>query len=505
MTTALETDDPQGARVRWALYAVLIAVAVGQWGGRILAVDSVDRALLEETRVRERMEEFRAELAAAGDSPQEIEQTAARKEREVRDQLGLSRPFLSSNDRSRWLAVRALVELGVWEIDELVDDPGWDTIDMVKHDGHYYSSKPPLLIAILAAPYWVVTKATGMTMGTHPFVVGRIMLILVSVLPFAAMLCLVAAVAERLGATAWGRVFVVACAAFGTMLSAFAIALNNHLVAAVAAAAALYCWLRVRRRETNDWRLYALCGVAAAFTAANELPALAFLVGVWLSLLVHDWRRTLAAFTPAALVVVAAFFAANYAAHDSLRPPYMHRSETEPDDNWYAYTYTRNGVQRESYWLNPEGIDRGEPSRAAYALHTLVGHHGVFSLTPVWVLSIAGALAWLVRARDLRWELAFGVLGLSIVVLTFYIGLRPQEDRNYGGMTSGFRWMFWFAPLWLAAMQPAADWAARSRAAQALALVLLVFSALSASYPTWNPWTQPWIYRWMEWSGFELL
>ena len=24
-------------------------------------------------------------------------------------------------------------------------------------------------------------------------------------------------------------------------------------------------------------------------------------------------------------------------------------------------------------------------------------------------------------------------------------------------MTSGFRWMFWFAPMWLAAMLPAAD------------------------------------------------
>jgi hypothetical protein len=68
-------------------------------------------------------------------------------------------------------------------------------------------------------------------------------------------------------------------------------------------------------------------------------------------------------------------------------------------------------------------------------------------------------------------------------------------------MTSGFRWMFWFAPLWLVVMLPAADRLARPAGGKALALVLLTMSVLSASYPTWNPWTQPWIYRWFEWWG----
>ena len=39
-----------------------------------------------------------------------------------------------------------------------------------------------------------------------------------------------------------------------------------------------------------------------------------------------------------------------------------------------------------------------------------------------------------------------------------------------------------------------------------VALVLLAFSVLSASYPTWNPWIQPWIYNWMQacgWRGFS--
>src|SRR5690606_27229108 len=97
---------------------------------------------------------------------------------------------------------------------------------------------------------------------------------------------------------------------------------------------------------------------------------------------------------------------------------------------------------------------------------------------------------------------AAGILLVSFVCLAFFI-MRPQSDRNYGGMTSGFRWVFWMAPLWLAALIPAADRLTRSRWAMALGLVLLAFSGLSASYPTWNPWTQPWIYNWLESSGWK--
>ena len=43
-------------------------------------------------------------------------------------------------------------------------------------------------------------------------------------------------------------------------------------------------------------------------------------------------------------------------------------------------------------------------------------------------------------------------------------------------MTSGFRWMFWFAPLWLVALLPAADRLAYSRVGRGFALVLLAAS-----------------------------
>ena len=176
----------------------------------------------------------------------------------------------------------------------------------------------------------------------------------------------------------------------------------------------------------------------------------------------------------------------------------MHRSEVDKTDNWYDYTYVRNGKQYESYWNNPVGIDKGEPSPAIYAMHVLVGHHGIFSLTPVWLLSVAGAIIWMFKGRDWRlWWLGLLITVVTLACLAFYL-TRPEHYRNYGGMTSGLRWMFWFAPLWLLVMLPAADAMASRWWSRCVALVLLVVSVLSASYPVWNPWTNPWIWDYLR-------
>jgi hypothetical protein len=495
------------APVRWAVYLLLIAVAVGNMTGRLLAVNSVDKVQLESTRVREALDRQRARLAEQGLSDREIEARTSADEARIRQQLRLQRPFLSANDRSRWMTIRALVEHGTYEIDAIVGQPTWDTIDMVQHRGrdgqlHLYSSKPPLLATLLAGPYWLIHRFTGATLADEPYVIGRVMLFFANILPLVLMFVLVGALVERFGETDWGRIFVMACAALGTFLNTFAVVLNNHIAAAVSAAVALFALVRICYDGRRNLAYFFLAGLAAAFAAANELPALALLAFVGALLLWSAPRPTLIAFVPAAAVVAAAFFATNWIAHQSWRPPYMHRSETDPQDNWYNYAYTVDGRERQSYWLDRQGIDRGEPSKAAYALHALVGHHGVFSLTPVWLLSAAGVLMWLVGGDPPRRELAALIGALSLICLIFYLGLRPQQDRNYGGMTSGFRWMFWFAPLWLVAMIPAADRLARSIGGMSLAALLLTFSVLAASYPTWNPWTHPWVYNWLIWCGW---
>ncbi len=537
-------DIPQ-TQLRRSIYTLLIVLAAGVMLGRILAVDSVDAELLEKARfdqIPKKLDQKRERLEAQGARPERIEEELQRTREELRESAQLCRPFLSANDRSRWCTVRALVEEPMrvpgapYAIDRVTEEPGWDTIDMVKHHGHLYSSKPPLLPTLIAIPYWLIHQTTGATLGTHPYAIGRTLLILVNVVPLVVGFALLARLVERFGTTDWGRVFVMGTATFGTFLTTFAVVLNNHLPGAVCALVTLYAAVRIwfdGRRRLVD---FAIAGAFGALLVTNELPALALLALLGAALLWKAPRPTLLAFVPAVLVVAAAFFGTNWYAHRSLRPPYMHRSPIEqgagatgqpwrpkklsevnaPDseatlaelvastdkDNWYDYYYVRGDVVYRSYWANRVGVDRGEPSPAVYALHVLVGHHGLFSLTPVWILTVAGLVLWLCRPGDRRLrELALWIGAVSLVCLVFYL-MRPQDDRNYGGMTCTFRWMLWFAPLWLVAMLPAADSLARRRWTRAAALVLLAVSALSASYPTWNPWTHPWLLDWLHYVGW---
>ncbi len=467
----MKPDSDERFALRRGVYGLLFALALGSAAGRLMAVTSVDVQAVERQLKRSGEEDWRR-----------------------------ARPFLSANDRSRWCTVRALVEHGTYAIDDVVSQRGWDTIDMVKHDGHLYSSKPPLLSTLIAAEYWVVYQLTGATLGTHPHAVGRFLLATINLPALAIFLAGLVAVVERYGSSDWGRMFVVAVGAGATFLTTFAVTLNNHLIAAASATVALWATLRLWDGREKRIAEFIVAGGAAAFAAANELPALSLLALCAVAALWVSPRLALLGFAPAALVIAGAFFVTNYAAHNTWIPPYAHRSD-DPEENWYVYEYERNGRTLQSYWQNREGIDQGEPSRAIYAVNVLVGHHGVLSLTPVWWLSLIGAAIWLVRGDWTRRWVALAVAALSIVCVAFYLS-RDLIDRNYGGTTSGFRWLFWLAPLWLLVMVPAVDTASHRRWQRIVCLLLLGLSAMSVSYPTWNPWTHPWLWDLSHWLGW---
>jgi len=155
-------------------------------------------------------------------------------------------------------------------------------------------------------------------------------------------------------------------------------------------------------------------------------------------------------------------------------------------DNWYDYPG--------SYWFNDvrKGVDQGQSSRSVYAFHCLVGHHGIFSLTPVWVFSLFGLALGFWGTRDEKW-LTFGTLLISVVVVGFYL-MRPQLDRNYGGVSCGLRWTFWMTPLWLVAMIPVIEKLAKFKALMIFAFSLAAVGIFSVCYPWTNPWVHPWIF-----------
>ena len=440
-------------------------------------------------------------------------------------------PERFENKNCRKLPQSYRKELVPYAIDKAWETPGWDSIDVVKHglpdeiydpsnpaSGYIYSSKPTLLPTVMAGPYWVLNRCFGLSLAKKPFETTRILLVFYQLIPLGIAFFCLASIIESVGKTDWGRMYAVAAATFGTFALTFVPTLNNHLPGFASISIALWAAFKILRDGKTNPVYFALAGFFGAFAVACDLPALAFAAGLCGILLVKRPLKTIFVAIPAGLVVAAAFVATNYIAHNSIMPAYSCKrdhmamqAEAEKNgvdpktlfdaNDWYYYNYYPAGRPREakyarlSHWANRTGIDRGEPSIVRYAFHSTVGARGVFSLTPIWILSVWGLCVWAFKTKDDKGLRTFGVGALTLTVVFFAFFLtRDQGDRNYGGMSCWSRWFFPLVPLFVPALLPIVDKASKSRLLRGVALAALFWSAASAAFPTWNPWVAPWLY-----------
>jgi hypothetical protein len=444
-----------------------------------------------------------------------------------------------ANDISRWCTVWSLLERGTYAI----DDCPWQgqTQDKVLRPApfqavaegqepveHFYSSKPPLLPTLIAGLLYPARAATGVPLdyaveqGRVPRFVQKAVegrpgktepvletpkdpvkwpahvfyfkpiVVLLNVVPLGVLLILYARLLDRLALGDWSWLLSLCAAAWGTYLFAFDQTLNNHTLAATSAFFALYPLVRIwDDGERAGWR-FALAGFFGALCACNELPAAVFGIVLFLMLMARFPKQTLISFVPAAAVPCAAFLATQYVAFGQFRPVY---------EEFGTKSYEYYG----SYWTTPLEMDwynkHPEPY-AVYLFHMTLGHHGVFSLTPIFLFSIYGSIRKL-RGRGSLTALAWLTAALTVVMLAFYTW--NPKARNYGGSTQGLRWLFWLIPFWLIllpeGLRPGEDrpWFRR------LSLAALGVSVLSVGYALRSPWSHPWMLDLMEHLGLLTL
>ena len=439
-----------------------------------------------------------------------------------------SEPLQSANDRSRWCTVWSLVERGTWTIDEIDSFRRFSTIDKVRHrlsdqePWHFYSSKPPLLSTIVAGLYWVERHTIGLGLFAHTHFVSRLLLVFVNLLPMTFALCSLHRCLVLLNTTSTTRLFVLATAGFGSMLNPYLTTLNNHTPAAICVIFCLTAMIRIRQASENTSdpasakfsRLdFAILGCCAALSCCFELPAALFSLFCFVYAARYSVRHTAAWFVPAALVPLIAFFVTNYLCTGGLKPFYAYYGTDK-------YVYVHNGVP--SYWSQPRGMDANQESWPVYLFHCVLGHHGIVSLSPVMLLTLAG---WFSRSRrrdssgrtsadaadngsggghefdatSLRLLIRAGAV-LTVVTLGFY--LTRTANYNYGGNSAALRWMLWLTPFWWFAMIPALEVIADRKRWFVCALLLLALSVFTAGWSQDRPWKPSWLFETLQQSGW---
>ena len=396
----------------------------------------------------------------------------------------------SANDRSRWSTVWSLVERGTYEIDEIDARSGWTTIDKVRHNDHFYSSKPPLLSTAVAGVYWCVKQTCGLDLLKHTQHTARLILLIVNWLPLSIAFALLARTIALSSHSIPARIIAIAAFCFGTLVTGYSTTLNNHSVGAVCAALLLPPLLRIIN-ETRQGRDFALTGFFAALLCCHELPAALLGILTFALLCRKSVRQTAIWYVPAALLPLIAFFVTNWIATGGWKPFYMYYGTEK-------YLYVVDGIP--SYWHTPRGMDQNLDSPLAYFLHCTIGHHGIFSLSPIFLVTL---LSWLRPDWSRRTRLWPAVLigaSLSAIVLGFY--LTRTQNYNYGGNTFGLRWMIWLTPFWILALVPALERVTSRRSGFVTVMLLLSVSCFSSFGATRNPWGPSWLFEQMHAAGW---
>jgi hypothetical protein len=364
------------------------------------------------------------------------------------------------NDASRWNTVYYLVEHGTYEYlpehgawwntkksknfpaDFAGTLPFW-TIDMVakKDDAghyHFYSSKPPLLPTCLAGIVLVienVSKAVDAVFGsvvsqvagrdvsleadyrTHPWFIMRTTLILTQAIPFMIFVVLVGRQILDWTNSPFARYFCIAAAALGTYLTPWSITLNNHVIAAFTVFIAVHATLRIWYDNRREWYWFVLAGLFGAFAATMELPALSLAVAVLVAIAAKDPVRGGTLGLIPALLVFGAALLTNWLAMGTIKPAY---AEFGVPGGLYDYPG--------SYWNNPTGMDALQEPKRIYLLHLLIGHHGLFLLTPILLLALVGAGRHLRRGLGTAFVVTLFLAALAVLIIM---------DAAQGGRLAG--------------------------------------------------------------------
>jgi len=331
----------------------------------------------------------------------------------------------NANTGSRYATVESLVDYGTYHID---NSRYVRTIDKYRVGDHYISSKPPSLPTLGAGVYWVYQRLTGKTIARYEGDVVR------TVSFFTGGVChiLFLIYFYRLCRLLFRRRLAVFSATAGACFAylgvGYATHINNHSTAAAFAVTGLYYAVRIRQqKDARPWH-WPLAGVVLGVLPAIDLPGFAITGALSLYLLWFDWKKALLWFAPALLPGLAMHLWLTYQISGSLKPFYF---------NGELKTYGQ------FYFKKPSGIDALREPKLTYAFNALLGHHGLFSMTPLYLFG-AYELVRSIKARRLLGE-SLVIAASVLAFLCFFI----WRTRNYGGWCVGMRWFVPIMPLLL--------------------------------------------------------
>jgi len=350
-------------------------------------------------------------------------------------------PYLNTfNTVSRYLAIESIVE----DRDFVVDDKYRATADIIYRDNHYYSSKPPILTIAASSVYYVAHNFFNQDFpefndntqmeyyySIYPtvYVTGLIFVgftFWLMLLYFYKTLHLVAVKKKY-------HLPLILGLGLGTLLFSYSITLNNHTIAGSLLFIAFYYLLLIKKDNYKPLKLnkyLSLVGLFAALAAVIDLPTgLTFYALFFVYFLFKIGFKKIIYYLWPAFIIFSLHLYFNYQSFGGILPAQAYKEYwIGPDGEWINWEASPDFPYRNSWYF--------------YLFNILIGTHGLFTYTPLLILSFYSIYKVIKEKTEYLWE-ALTVLFGFLIIMAFYV----ISSRAYGGTAYGFRWFIAVTPL----------------------------------------------------------
>jgi hypothetical protein len=381
----------------------------------------------------------------------------------------------NANTGSRYATIESLVDYGTYTIDQ---SQYVRTIDKVKVGKHYISTKPPTLPTYAAGVYWMFQKLTGKTLAANEGACVWFISLCTGWLAHLVFLVYLWRLSRLLLQRQLAILGLMAAGCFSYLGVAYATAINNHSIGAAIALVGFYYAYRLRNQIDVKPRHWVQAGLCFGFLTAVDLPSGALMVGALVYLGTYDWRKTLWLFAPALLPGLACQLALGYHITGSFKPAYENAELKQ-----FAGNYFKG---------NQHGIDALREPKWLYTFNSLFGHHGVFSMTPLFCFG-AWEMARALRSKR-RWPEVILIVASSVVITAFYM----YRTRNYGGWSVGMRHLLPIMPFLLVYFGVWLDRVKLTRTLGALMIAAFSISAFNVQDGLSSPFQFSLWHNWLE-------
>lgn len=360
---------------------------------------------------------------------------------------------------SRLAAVESLVRHGTLELQpsspalEIIQRAGhgqYMLIDMLQHDGKLYSSKPPLLSAMMAASARAL-EAMGVPLKLPGGRAVWLLTFLWSGLPAMLGFYVLRRHMDDTGSGWTGQLAVLGTLG-GSLFLSYAGTINHHVLPALLILIAFFCLGMHKGARQVSPVSAAMAGFACSLATMIDCgPGFFFSIAFGVYVLIRQRSiKCAAAFCAAGLLPLAAHSLYQVPAFGTVLPAQFVKTSRD-----YPF----------SYWSNRLGPDTWAISRSRYWLLTLFSMRGLFVLSPVLLIGAAALLDDLRGAshacrrvaadeedegaespgdaRGRQWAAAV-CLGAMAMVFA-YVSFRAPT--NFGGHSFGMRYYIGFTPL----------------------------------------------------------